>query len=122
MSLSFGGLASGLPPNLVDIIIKSERKPIELIEENKSRQESRLALLGQLKTSVSSLNSTLSTMTSFSSLRELAARSSDESILSVTVDKERAKTGVYTLQVEQLAKRPVPFHVVFRTGIIRKLG
>jgi len=105
MAISFGGMASGLPPNIVDMIIQADRKPIDLIQNNKANQENKLKLLGELKNNIIDLNTTLGSMASFASLRELKARSSSEDILTVTVDKKEAKPGIYTLKVEQLAKR-----------------
>ena len=47
--ISFMGLASGLPPNLVDQLIEAERIPIKNIEKNKGKQENRLKLLQELE-------------------------------------------------------------------------
>lgn len=105
MALSFGGIASGLPPNIVEMIMKAERRPLALIENNKKNQEAKLELMKELRGYVTGLNGVAGALRSFAALRELKARSSNESILSVTVDKERAKPGVYTLKVEQLAKK-----------------
>lgn len=105
MPLSFGGISSGLPPNIVDMIMQAERRPLKLIEDNKKNQEAKLELVKELRGYVTQLNTTSSALRSFAALRELKARSSNESILSVTVDKERAKPGVYTMKVEQLAKK-----------------
>jgi flagellar hook-associated protein 2 len=98
-------MASGLPPNLVDMLIQAERKPIEVIEGNKANQEEKLKLVNELRTHIGGLGDITGNLKSFSTLRELKARASNEELLTVSVDKERAQPGVYTLQVEQLAKK-----------------
>ena len=48
--ITFGGLASGLPANLVDQLIEAEKIPIKTIEKNKGKQENRLKLVTELET------------------------------------------------------------------------
>ncbi len=49
--ISFSGLASGLPPNIVDQLVEAERIPIKTIENQKGKQEARLKLVQNLKRS-----------------------------------------------------------------------
>ncbi len=46
--ISFGGINTGLPPNLVDQLIDAERIPIRNIEQKKGKEEARLDLVTQL--------------------------------------------------------------------------
>jgi flagellar hook-associated protein 2 len=87
-------------------IIEAESQPIRSLEARKAKQEARLKLFQEFRGKVTSLEKLLSDISTFRKFRELKADLGDgESLMSVTVDKERAETGRYEIEIDELAQR-----------------
>ncbi len=116
-SITFGGIASGIPTNeIIDQILQLERRPIDLLEGQKEAFEDKLSILQDLNTKTLSLRDALRGLdnmtnvrlsTSLSATEEFSsftATSSDSSIATATAGSSAAK-GSIAIQVDRLAAR-----------------
>ncbi len=81
----------------------ADRKPIQNIENQKSKLEDKLKLLNDLIGRVDGVKGLLPQLNSPIAIRELTVGSSDERALSATADKSFAQPGSYSMEVRQLA-------------------
>ena len=47
--IRFSGMASGLPPNIVDQIMEAERVPVKTMENQKAKEDGKLKLVQDLE-------------------------------------------------------------------------
>ncbi len=109
-------------------LIEFEGQPIKAMQGRKVKEEMRMKLFQEFKSKFSGLDKALNEMGTFRKLRELKVDLGDgANQLSVTVDKDRAETGKYQLEVDQLASRTSlmtngvedPNETIFGPGTIR---
>lgn len=100
------GMASGLPPNIVDQLIEAERIPLKQIEGKKGKQEDSLKLVTDLETKVSDITKNLSELTNTKGFVDTQLVSGDPNIIDGTVDPGAVVNGEYSLEVTQLAQKP----------------
>lgn len=87
-------------------IVEAERQPIRTLEVRKAREEAKMKLFQEFKGKFSGFDKTLAEFSNFRNFRDLKVNLGDgEQFISVTVDKDRAEPGTYSLEVEQLAER-----------------
>src|SRR3712207_1446083 len=99
-------MGGGQFKQVVKTIIEAERQPIKQMEARKATEESRLKTFGDFKSKFANFDKTLAELNTFNKFRELKVDLGDGSqFVSVTLDKERAQPGTYTLEVIQLAER-----------------
>lgn len=106
MALRINGLASGLPPNLVDQVIEAERMPVKQMETNKAKIEDKVKLVGDFETKIKSINKDLLSMINAKGFADKKINSSFPDLINGTVDPEVADSGEWTLEVLQLAGKP----------------
>jgi len=97
---------SGLGPELqkaYQAASLADRKPIQNIENQKSKLEDKLKLLSDLMGRIDGVKGLLPMLNSPIAIRELTVTSSDERAISATADKGLAMPGSYNLDVHQLA-------------------
>lgn len=104
-SISFGGMASGLPPNIVDQLMEAERMPIKKMESQKGKQENRLKLVTELETKLNDILGTVSELASTRGFRDMKLTSGDENIITGAVDPDSSVTGNWNIEVIQLASK-----------------
>lgn len=104
MSISFGSIASGLPPDIVQQIMQAEQIPIQRMEDRKIRVMERQGLVDQLIGKVEGLRTTLNENSSARQMREFRVETRED-IASVDVDSNVARAGTYQFEVERLAQR-----------------
>ena len=104
-SISFGGLASGLPPDLVDKLIEAERQPIKNIEKQKGKSENRLKLVGELETKLNAITGTIGTLASTKGFQDIKLMSGDPNIIQGAVDPGSGAKGNWNVEVVQLAQK-----------------
>tara|TARA_Y100001958_G_scaffold158646_1_gene157181 strand:+ start:3174 stop:4550 length:1377 start_codon:yes stop_codon:yes gene_type:complete len=104
-SISFGGMASGLPPNIVDQLMEAERIPIKKMEGNKGKQENRLKLVTDLETKLKGILGSVSELASTRGFRDMKLSSGDENIVSGSVDADSSVTGSWNVEVIELASK-----------------
>ncbi len=104
-TISFGGLASGLPPNLVDQLIEAEKIPIKTIEKNKGKQENRLKLVQELETKLNGVTGTIGALASTKGFSDIKLNSGDPNVISGVVDPNAAVNGNWNVEVLELAQK-----------------
>nr|HMN68372.1 flagellar cap protein FliD N-terminal domain-containing protein [Bdellovibrionales bacterium] len=103
--ISFGGLASGLPPNIVEQLVEVEKIPIKNIENNKGKQENRLKLVTELESKLSGVTGTLGALASTKGFSDIKLASGDPNIISGVVDPNSAVNGNWNVEVLELAQK-----------------
>lgn len=107
------GMASGLPPNIVDQIMDAERIPVKTMETKKKTQEDTLKLVGDMETKVQDIMKNLTELTTTRGFSDTKLVSGDPSIVDGSIDPNTAVTGEYSLEVMQLAQKPGALSVGF---------
>lgn len=105
MAISFGGLGSGLPPNIVEQLMEAEKMPIKTIEKNKGKQESRLKLVSDLETKLNAITGTIGALASTKGFSDMKLNSGDANVVQGTVDPNAAVTGNWNIEVMELAQK-----------------
>lgn len=100
------GMASGLPPNIVEQLMEAERIPVQQMEVQKTKQEDKLKLVNELETKITDITKSLGELTSTRGFSDKKFVSSDENVIAGKVDPEVAVAGEHTLEVVQLAENP----------------
>lgn len=100
------GMASGLPPNIVDQLMDAERIPVKQMEVNKTKQEDKLKLVSDLESKVNDITKNLGELTSNQGFIDKKFLSGDPNVIDGQVDPQTAIPGEYSLEVVQLAQKP----------------
>ncbi len=100
------GLASGLPPNLVDQVIEAERMPVKVMQDKKTVIEDKVKLVTDLETKVSDINKNLAAVVGVKGFVDKKFNSGFPDIVAGTIDPEIAESGEWNLEVMQLAGKP----------------
>lgn len=103
--ISFGGIATGLPPNLVDQLIEAEKIPLRTIEKNKGKQENRLKLVQDLESKLSGITGTIGALASTRGFTDMKLNSGDVNIVAGTVDPSAGAKGSWNIEVIELAQK-----------------
>ncbi|HPI41469.1 MAG TPA: flagellar filament capping protein FliD, partial [Pseudobdellovibrionaceae bacterium] len=104
--ISMTGMASGLPPNIVEQLIEVERIPIKKMQTDKVKREDKLKLVGDLDTKVQDISKNLEELTAAGGFLDKKFHSGDPNIIDGTVDPQASVTGEYTFEVLELAQKP----------------
>lgn len=105
MAITFGGINTGLPPNLVEQIIEAEKQPIKTLQTQKGKSESRLKLVTDLETKIGDIQKGLGELASSHGFTDVKLTSGDPNVVNGTVDPQTAKTGNYNLEVDKLPEK-----------------
>ncbi len=106
MGLKFDPVGGGQFKQVVAQIIEAEKQPLKQLEARKKIEDSKMKLFQEFKSKFTGFEKTLNEFSNFRKFRELKVDLGDGTdILSVTVDKERAEPGTYSLTVDSLATR-----------------
>lgn len=107
MPVRVSGLSgSGLPPNLVDQVIEAEKIPIKTMQDQKTKIEDKVKLVGEFETKIRDINKDISTMMGAKGFSDKKFNSSFPELISGTIDPSLAEVGDWTLEVTQLAGKP----------------
>ncbi|MBF0132699.1 MAG: flagellar filament capping protein FliD [Magnetococcales bacterium] len=101
-NISFGGLASGLPSDMVDQLMSVEQKRLTTLQNTRTAESKKTSALDQLGSKLSALASTATTLQSESSWSPHTATSSDTDKVAVSASYE-AVAGTHSLEVIRLA-------------------
>ncbi len=104
MPIRFGGLASGLPPNLVEQIMAGERLPIQNMEGKKGDLNAKLELVGDLESRLRKVADTTKDIIGVGGFKDYSMEFSRDGILSGAIDPTQAKTGSWSLEVLKMPK------------------
>lgn len=102
--IRFGGLASGLPPNIVEQIMAKERLPIQNLESKKGNIDAKLNLVGDLETRLRKVGDSMKEIIGVGGFRDYSLGFSRDGILSGAVDPAQAQKGSWSLEVLKLPK------------------
>jgi flagellar hook-associated protein 2 len=104
MSISVGGLVSGLDTNsIIEQLMELKQKPILKLQQQEAAYQVELSAYGSLKGILGSLQSAVEDLYPVSNLTSFSAVSGDTDLFSVSAD-ENATSGSYDITVQQLAK------------------
>jgi flagellar hook-associated protein 2 len=104
MSISVGGLVSGLDTNsIIEQLMELQQKPIVKLQQQEAAYQVELSAYGSLKGILGSLKSAIEDLDSVSNLTSFSAVSKDTDLFSVSAD-ENATSGSYDITVQQLAE------------------
>ncbi|MBF0108998.1 MAG: flagellar filament capping protein FliD [Magnetococcales bacterium] len=101
-NITFGGLASGLPSDMVDQLMSFEEKRLTSLKADKTAITKKQSALSELGSKLSALTSTATTLQTESSWSPHTAASSDSDKVAVTASY-KAVAGTHTLEVSRLA-------------------
>ena len=121
-TIRFGGMASGLPPNIVEQIMEAERIPIKTMEASKGKSESKLNLVNDLDGKVSEITKSLSELVGTRGFANNKFNVGDPNIIGGTVDPETSIPGSWSIEVMQLAQKPAAISVGFPDKDQSELG
>ena len=100
------GMASGLPPNIVEQLMEAERIPVKTMEATKAKTDDKLKLVTELETKITDITKNLGELTSTKGFSDKKMTSGDPNIVDGTLDAGAAVPGDYSLEVLQLAEKP----------------
>lgn len=102
-SISSPGIGSGLDVNsIVTQLVALEKQPLQGLQATASNLSTQLSAYGTLQSQISSLNDAAAALADPNSWKAAAATSSNASAVSASVSGN-PPTGVYSVQVQQLA-------------------
>ncbi len=102
--MSSVGLASGLnTADLISQLMSIERRPVYRLEEKVTAKEQQLSIYSDLRSKLTALNSSVSSLKTVSSFSKITATSSDEDFATISATGEAA-SGSHTLKISQLAQ------------------
>lgn len=105
MAISFGGINTGLPPNLVDQLIEAEKIPVKNVEARKAKTENKLKLVNELDTKMRSVLGSLKELAGTRGFTDIKLVSGDPNIIQGAVDPEGFVKGSWNIEVDKLASK-----------------
>ena len=108
MPIRVNGLASGLPPNLVDQVIEAERIPVKQMQEKKAKIEDKVKLVTDLETKVGDIGKSLAAVVGAKGFVDKKLNSSFPDIINGTLDPEDAYIAY---QIAQGLGIPTPVQI-----------
>jgi len=103
-TINFGGLVSGLDTDtILTQLVALERRPIELLDEKQTTHENRLSAFQELNSKLLSFQTQAEALNEAETFQAVSVTSSDETVLTGT-SSSSSNTGVYTIEVTQLAQ------------------
>jgi flagellar hook-associated protein 2 len=105
LSIRFGSINTGLPPNIVDQLIEAERIPVQQMEIKKGNTSEKLKQVEDLTSKVSAIRGSLGELASTRGFSDVKLTSGDATIVGGTVDPTRYQPGSWNLEVVRLAEK-----------------
>lgn len=99
------GMASGLPPNIVEQVLEAEKIPIKTQEANKDKVEARLKLVQDLEGKVGEIDKSIAELVGTRGFMNNKLISGDPNIVTGTADPEAPTTGSWNIEVLQLPQK-----------------
>jgi flagellar hook-associated protein 2 len=104
-------------------IAQAERRPIESLEARRDLENQKIQLFQKFKDTFSGLNSSIRELTGFNSLKDFKVSLGDgEVLVDVTIDRDKAVTGSYSIEIEETAKRSSMISNGFKNPDAKTLG
>lgn len=107
MSVSFGGLSSGMDTDkIIASLLKLEQRPIKRYQSEIEATETTQGAFRDLNNRASNLMDKVDTLANADIWEQMSVNSSDSSVVSASVnDNDKATSGTYEVYVEQLASQ-----------------
>lgn len=105
-AIRISGMASGLPPNIVEQIMEAERVPIKQMEVTKAKEDDKVKLVTDLETRLNDVNKNLTELVGTRGFTDMKLMSGDPSIVDGVVDPSASIAGNWSVEVLQLAQKP----------------
>jgi flagellar hook-associated protein 2 len=100
------GMASGLPPNIVEQLMEAERIPVKQMEAKKVGIDDKYKLVTDLETKINEIPKSLGELVGTRGFTNSKLTSGDPNIVNGVVDPAEAMTGTWMVEVMQLANKP----------------
>ncbi len=104
-AITFGGMNSGLPPDLVERLVEAERLPVKKMEEQKGKSADRLKLVTDLETKIGAIRGSLGELASARGFSDIKVLSGDPNVVQGTVDPALSQPGSWNVEVLKLAEK-----------------
>jgi len=105
VAIQFGGINTGLPPNLVDQLVEVEKVPIKNIEARKQKTEGKLNLVNDLDTKVRNITDSLKELANTGGFQAMKLASGDPNVIDGVVDPKDSVKGNWSVEVIELAQK-----------------
>jgi len=105
VAISFGGINTGLPPNLVDQLVQVERIPIKNLEVKKGKTENKLKLVNDLDTKLKGMTTTIRDLAGTGGFSDIKLQSGDPNVIDGIVDPKESVKGSWSVEVMELAQK-----------------
>ncbi|NWG39348.1 MAG: flagellar filament capping protein FliD [Hydrogenophilaceae bacterium] len=104
-NISASGVGSGLDiNNIISQLMAVERQPLNQLDTQQKKYESQLSAYGQLKSALSTFQSSVNTLSSLDKFRVYGTNSTDETVFTATASSSAAPAS-YQIEVTQLAQQ-----------------
>ena len=104
-NISFQGINTGLPPNLIEKIMDAERIPIQNLELKKGKTEIKLKLVQELETKVTGINGTLSELAGTRGFTDYELNTSNPAVVTGVVDPTKTAVGNWNIEVVEMPQK-----------------
>ena len=105
MPIRFGGINTGLPPNIVEQIMDAERMPIKTMEVAKAKTEERLKLVNDLESKVAAIRGGIAELANTRGFSDVKLISGDPNSVQGVVDPGLSVAGSWNIEVMSLAEK-----------------
>jgi flagellar hook-associated protein 2 len=105
MSISFGSINTGLPPNIVEQLVEAEKIPIKNMERQKEKTESRLKLVEELQTKIGDIRKGLSELANTRGFADIKLITADQNVVQGTVDPATYQPGSWNIEVVEMPQK-----------------
>lgn len=99
------GMASGLPPNIVETIIDAEKIPIRTEQAKKDKVEVRLKLVQDLETKLLAVDKSIEELTGSGGFKNNKLTTGDNNIITGTAGADGVPMGNWNVEVIQLPQK-----------------
>ncbi len=104
-AITFGGINTGLPPNIVEQLIEAEKIPIKNMQTQKGKSENRMKLVTEIETKINDIQGKIGELTNSKGFTDIKLNSSDPNVINGTVDPSLASSGQWTVEIDKLAEK-----------------
>lgn len=121
-TITFGGLATGLnTTSIIDELVKVERRPITLLQQQQVTIEEKIDLYQQLSGKIGALKTAVTKLSTASSFFIKTAKSSNENVL-VATSSSNADVANHSIIVNRLARASTLASTTFNDANITTVG
>lgn len=99
------GMASGLPPNIVETILEAEKIPIKTQEASRDKVQARLKLVQDLEAKITDIDKSLGELVNTRGFLNNKLQSGDPNVVTGSTDPENPVTGAWNVEVVQLPQK-----------------